>query len=387
MKSHFFAELLVHEHHENPGQRTVCVREIQNSLDQSVKRLIEDKINSLGYADEFKVLNTHIEAPGGGIIIFKGMRDYTAENIKSLEGFDRAWVEEAQAFSSTSLELLRPTIRKERSEIWFSWNPRHETDPVDVFFRGEAGPPPGSVVIEVNYEDNPYFPQVLRREMEWDRLRDPDQFAHVWRGKHKKLSEARVFKNWVVEDFESPAEADFLLGGDWGFSIDPTVLVRGFFRDERTLCIDAEAWEIGCEIEDTPDLFDSLLCGDLCAKPRSACKRGQHGFARKWEIVADSARPETISHMNKHGYPRVKPSKKGPKSVEEGVAFLQSYNIVVHPRCRRTQDELTFYRYKVDKLTGKVLPILPDKKNHVIDSLRYMLEPTRRAKALKGGAL
>lgn len=386
MKSHFFAEMLVQEHHETPGFRSVCVREVQNSLEQSVKRLIEDKINALGYADEFRVLNTHIESPGGGVIIFKGMRDYTAESIKSLEGFDRAWVEEAQALSQNSLTLLRPTIRKNRSEIWFSWNPRYETDPVDKFFR-DGDPPPDSICVEVNYEDNPHFPEVLRREMEWDRQRDPDQFAHVWRGKHKKLSEARVFKNWVEEEFDTPAGVQFLLGGDWGFSTDPTVLIRAFFRDERTLCVDHEAWEVGCEIEDTPALFDSLLCGEKCAKPRKDCKRPEHGFARKWEITADSARPETISHMNKHGYPRVVGSKKGPNSVEEGVAFLQSYNIVVHPRCHRTINELTFYAYKIDKQTGVVLPILPDKKNHVIDSLRYSLEKTRRAAKLKGGAL
>lgn len=370
---------------EQPGFRAVCVREIQNSLEQSVKRLLEDKISKFGVADQFEILNSEIKTPGDGIIIFKGMREYTAESIKSLEGFDLAWVEEAQAFSDNSLTMLRPTLRKDGSELWFSWNPRNQTDPVDRFFRQDT--PPNSILVNVSWRDNPHLTKVLKEERDWDALRDKDKYEHVWEGGYKKISEARVFKNWVEQEFESPQQASFLLGGDWGFAVDPSCLVRMFFKDARTICIDYEAYEVGCEIEDTPALFDSLLCGPLCAKPRSQCKRPEHGWARKWEIVADSARPETISHMQKHGYPRVVPARKGAGSVEEGVTFLQSYNILVHPRCTRTVNELTYYSYKTDPLTGVVIPVLEDKKNHVIDSLRYALEKHRRARALKGGVL
>ena len=158
-KSHFFAELLIERCLLNPGTRWVCIREVQKSLDQSVKLLLEDKIKKMGVQAQFRVLHTHIETPGGGIITFQGMQNHTAESVKSLEGYDGAWVEEAQSLSQRSLDLLRPTIRKEGSEIWFSWNPRNATDPVDVLLRGKHTPP-DAIVRRVNYVDNPWFPVV-----------------------------------------------------------------------------------------------------------------------------------------------------------------------------------------------------------------------------------
>lgn len=379
MKSHFFAELLIQRARRRPGLRAVCIREIQNSLEQSVKRLLEDKIKAFGLLEEFRILNTHIETPGDGIIIFRGMKEQTAESIKSLEGYDIAWVEEAQTFSDRSLTLLRPTIRKEGSELWFSWNPNEATDPVDKFFRGER--PPDCIIVETSYRDNPHLPEVLLREAQWDQRRDPDKHAHVWLGKYKKVSEARVFKNWKVEEFVAPAGVSRMFGGDWGFAVDPTVLITFYLDPEnsRRLMIDYEAYEIACEIEDTPALWDGLFCEGACPKDRTSCTRSSHGEPRRWSIVGDSARPETISHMKRHGYPKLEASKKGPNSVEEGVKFLQGFDIVVHPRCQHTIDELTFYSYKTDPLTGTILPILADKKNHVIDSLRYGAEKLRQA--------
>lgn len=374
-KSHFFADHLIRRSLQTPGLRAVCVREVQRSLAQSVKRLLDDKITQLGLGREFRVLTTHIETPGdGGRISFEGMQNHTADSIKSLEGYDVAWVEEAQALSERSLTLLRPTIRKPGSELWFSWNPRSSKDPVDVLLRGKDKPP-GAIVVEANYADNPWFPDVLRDEMEWDKRRDPEKYAHIWKGEYERRSESRVFKNWRVEEFETPADARFLFGGDWGYAQDPTVLVRSWLR-ERTLFVDHEAYKIGCEIDHTAALFDGLTCGGC--QPPGACKRPGHGMARAWTITADSARPETISFVQRHGYPKVVAALKGPNSVNEGVAFLQGYDIVVHPRCQHTIDELTLYSWKTDPLTGEILPVLEDKKNHVIDSLRYATERIRR---------
>lgn len=372
-KSHFFAGLLVQLALMRPPIRAVCVREIQRSLEQSVKRLLEDKIEAFGVGGQFRVLNTHIETPGGGTVIFQGMRDHTAESIKSLEGYDVAWVEEAQSLSQRSLDLLRPTLRAANSELWFSWNPRAKTDPVDSFLRGET-PPPGTVVVEATYEDNPWFPAVLREEMEWDKRRDPEKYSHVWGGKYESRSESRVFKNWRVEEFETPANATFYFGGDWGYAQDPTVLVRAWLK-ERTLHVDREVFKVGCEIDHTAALFDSLACG---CTPGTPCQKPEHGMARLWPVTADSARPETISYLQRHGYPRIVAAKKGPNSVKDGVAFLQNYDIVVHPRCKHTIDELTLYSWETDPLTGRVLPKLEDKKNHVIDSLRYATEAIRQ---------
>jgi phage terminase large subunit len=377
-KSHFFAEQLLRRCLDRPGTRAVCVREVQRSLEHSCKRLIEDKIERYGLSHRFRVLNTHIETPGGGVIIFQGMQNHTAESIKSLEGFSVAWVEEAQALSERSLRLLRPTIRTEDSELWFSWNPRDASDPVDALLRSETRPP-NAAAVAVSYADNPWLPDVLRAEMEWDRQRDPEKYAHVWLGEYERNSESRVFKNWSAKEyFETPANASFMFGGDWGFSIDPTVLLRCFL-DGRKLYIDREVYRIGCEIDHTAALFDTLACG--CEPPRPCPDKDAHGMARKWAITADSARPETISYLKRHGYPRIEPAVKGPNSVKEGVIFLQGYDIIVHPRCVHTIDELTMYSYKVDPLTGLVTPVLQDKKNHVIDSLRYAVEKLRAARA------
>lgn len=356
-KSHFFAETLIERCYLQPT-RAVCIREVQRSLSQSVKLLLEDKIKEFGIEKDFRVMNHYITTPQGGIIIFNGMQDHTAESIKSLEGYDIAWVEEAQSLSQHSLDLLRPTIRKPDSEIWLSWNPRRQKDPVDQLLRGEVKLP-DALVVQANFRDNPWFPDVLRQEMEWDRARDPDKYEHIWLGGYEKNSESRVFKNWRIDEFDTPSDATLYYGGDWGYSVDPAVLVRCWIRG-RTLYIDYEAYKIGVEIDHLPQFFDRV--------PGS----------RNWPILADSSRPETISYLQRYGFPKIEAAQKGPNSVKEGVAFLQSYDIVVHPRCVHTIDELTMYSFKTDKMTGMVLPILQDKKNHVIDSLRYAVERLRQ---------
>ena len=359
-KSHCFAGLMIEE---NIYQKmdNVCLREIQKSLEFSVKKLLESKIAQMNAGDYFEVQDKRILTKQGGVIIFEGLQNHTADSIKSLEGFDRAWVEEAQSLSQRSLDILRPTIRKPGSEIWFSWNPNLATDPVDVLLRGEV-PPKGAAVVQMNYRDNPWLPNELKDELEYDQRRDPDKFAHVWLGEYQKNSETRVFKNWMIEEFESLPGTTFRLGADWGFANDPSVLIRCHI-DGKRLYVDYEAYMIGCEIDMLPDLFDRV--------PES----------RKWFITADSARPETISYMRKHGYPKINAAVKGAKSIEDGIEFLKSYDIVVHPRCTHLIDELTLYSYKTDKLTGAILPLLEDKHNHVIDALRYACEALRRVSA------
>jgi phage terminase large subunit len=357
-KSWFFAELIVDRFLEYPRLRAVCVREFQKSLEMSAKRLIEDTIDRLGVGQFFRVLNTHIETPAGGVILFQGMATHTAESIKSLEGFSLAWIEEAQSLSQRSLDLLRPTIREEGSEIFASWNPRFPTDPIEKLLWSDDRPE-NVAVVHTTYQNNPFFPDVLRKEMEWDRKRDPEKYAHVWLGEYERHSENRVFKNWTIDEFDTPEDAMFYYGADWGFSVDPSVLVRCFVHD-RTLYVDHEAYRVGVEVDHLGGLFDQVP------------------GARNWPITADSARPETISYLQRNGFPRMVAAIKGKDSVKEGVIFLQNYNIVVHPRCIHTIDELTMYAFKTDKMTGMVTPILEDKKNHVIDSLRYAVEKLRK---------
>ena len=356
-KSHSFATALLLKATQAP-LRIGCFREIQKSIRDSVKRLLDDKIRDCGLQDEFESTDTEIRGKNGSLFIFGGLRT-NPDAVKSTEGIDIAAVFEANRVSQRSWDLLIPTVRKPGSEIWAEWNPEHETDPVDQLFRGEGGAPPGSIIRQVNWVDNPFFPDVLKQELEWDLNRDPEKYQHIWMGGYVRNSEARVFRNWRIEEFERPAGTVYRLGADWGFSIDPSVLVRCSIEG-KLIYIDYEAYQIGCEINNLPELFMTV--------PE----------AEKWQITADSARPETISYMQKHGFPRIHSAVKGARSLEEGIEFLRGFDIVVHPRCTHTIDELTMYSYKRDPLTGAVVPLLEDKNNHVIDALRYACEGARR---------
>ena len=245
-KSHFFAEQLVSDCLTEPGMLGVCIREVQKTLAQSSKRLIEDKIKSLGVGSLFNILSDKIETPGGGLIIFQGMQDHTAESIKSLEGFKRAWIEEAQTLSHRSLTLLRPTIRAEGSEIWASWNARRKTDAVDDFLRAKK--PPGAVVVKANWRDNPFFPAVLEDERKLDLELYPDRYEHIWEGEYaralegayfaKQLAEAKAQKRigHVAADPLLPIRAVFDLGGS-GASADAMAIwiVQWVDREIRIL--------------------------------------------------------------------------------------------------------------------------------------------------------
>lgn len=203
-KSHFFAELAIEEHLSAPYRR-VCLREIQKSIKQSVKLLLEDKIKVLNVSDHFEVLESEIrviKGPGaGGIIIFQGMQNHTADSIKSLEGYDRAWLAEAQAFSQRSLDLLRPTIRKEGSEIWADWNPETEDVPIDKLLRGE-NKLQNAIIVEANWRDNPFFPDVLRAEMEADKARDYDKYLHIWEGHYRRTLDGAIYAKEIRKLYE-----------------------------------------------------------------------------------------------------------------------------------------------------------------------------------------
>lgn len=197
-KSQFFADLLVGYAARKPGFRGLCCREVQKSLKESAKRLIEIKIEAQGLGALFEVQEAQIKTPGGGVIVFAGLQDHTSESIKSYEGFDVAWIEEAQTVSARSLNLLRPTIRSPGSEIWASWNPRFETDAVNSMLRGPELPT-GAVVVEANWRDNPWFPPELEQER-LDCLRQqPEQYDHIWEGGYVTVSEGAYYARHLAD--------------------------------------------------------------------------------------------------------------------------------------------------------------------------------------------
>lgn len=342
-------------------ERILCTREFQTSIKESVKRLLEDEIERRGYQG-FKIYRSEIAYPAtDSLIMFAGLKT-NPESIKSMEGVTKVWVEEAQTISQESIDLLIPTIRAEGSEIWWTFNRGMKTDPVDKMFFGKDGPPPDTLIRKVNYYDNPWFPDVLRQQMEWDRSRDPDKYRHVWLGEPVAHSESQVFYGcWSIAPVpEPPEETVFYYGADWGFAQDPTAIVRCWIEG-KTLYVDREAGGVGIEIDDTPRLFDTVI------------------HDRRWKITADSARPETISYMNRNGF-NVIASKKGKGSIEDGIARLKGYNIVVDPSCKRVIEELSLYSYKTDKRTGEITPMIEDKNNHFLDALRYSTEALTRRK-------
>ena len=263
------------------------------------------------------------------------------------------WVEEAEAVSDQSWRVLIPTIRKPGSEIWVTFNPAQATDPTYVRF--VTSPPPDAIVRKVSFRDNPWFPDVLRAEAEHLRAVDPDAYAHVWEGEPWARSEAVVLAGKVsVREFDTADLGEPLYGADWGFAVDPTVLVRCHVRDSR-LYVSHEAGGVGLDMNATAAAFDTV--------PDS----------RRYVIRADSARPETIAELKKRGY-RCEPAPKWPGSVEDGISHLRSYDeIVIHPRCDRVAREARLWRYKVDPRTDEILPSVVDANNHAWDAVRYAL--------------
>lgn len=365
-KSHTVAEIQIMLQVQNPNRRVVFLREVQKSIKDSVKRLLEDKIKDMGLEKHFIIRNAEIRMTNGtGIMLFQGLADQTAVSIKSLEGMDCAVLEEAHVISKRSIRILFPTIREEGSEIWALYNPENDDDPIHAMFCSAEGPPGGSVVIKASYEDNPHASETMKAQAVQDLKDDPETWDHVWGGETQKHAEARIFKKIRREAFDTPVSildlGGLRFGLDWGFSLDPLVCLRGFVdHRERKIYIEYEASQKECEIEDTPHLLDQIPA------------------IRRWYITAGRDRPERIKSLSRHGF-KVKAAMSGNNSVIEGVEYLQNFEIIIHPRCEDTWYGFKNYKHPIDKLTGAVLPVLPTKKNDFVEAARYMIEDIRRA--------
>lgn len=333
----------------------LCAREYQNSIQDSVLRLLEAQIEMMGLTPWFDVQKTTIISKvTGAEFIFKGLHRNVLE-IKSTEGVDYCWVEEAQTVSDESWQTLIPTIRKPGSEIWVSWNPLSDTDSTHKRFILNS--PPNSIIRKVGWQDNHWFPAELEAERQYMLKIDPDAYDHVWEGGTRKISAATIYRGkFRVDSFKTPDHVErFFYGADFGFSQDPSTLVR-FYIEDNKLYIDYEAYEVGCEIDDLEKLYDKV--------PGS----------RDWPIKADNSRPETISFVRRRGF-LITAADKWPGSVEDGIEHIKGFDeIIVHERCVHTAMELRLYSYKVDKLSNDILPVIVDKHNHCMDPLRYGLD-------------
>lgn len=336
----------------------LCAREFQNSIADSVHKLLSEQVEELGMLDFYKITKDSIIGKNGTRFMFRGVHG-NINSIKSIPGITDVWLEEAHTMSAYSWEVLEPTIREPGSEFWVTYNPEGEDDPTHVKFCGPEGPPPDSIVIEANWRDNPWFPDILKVQKEHMEKTNPDLAMHIWEGQVRSNSDAQVFKGkWSVENFEiNPKWEGPYFGADWGFSVDPTALTKTYIDTEnQTIYIAEEAGGVGIELDHIEKLFDTVK------------------ETRTRRIRADNARPETISYLKRKGFDIIAADKwKG--SVEDGIEFLKNYKIVIHGSCPETRKEFRLYSYKVDKLTNDVTVKIVDAYNHYIDSLRYGLDP------------
>ncbi|MBG5923165.1 PBSX family phage terminase large subunit [Providencia rettgeri] len=347
----------------------LCAREYMNSLEESSMEEVKQAIRSVPWLNDFyelgeKYIRTKCRSVS---YVFAGLR-HNLDSIKSKARILIAWVDEAESVSEIAWTKLAPTVREAGSEIWVTWNPERDGSATDKRFR--KNPPDNAVVVEMNYDDNPWFPSVLEDERLNDRARlDEATYAWIWEGAYLENSDKQVLANkYVVQSFPDDLwqKADRLLfGADFGFAKDPNTLLRQFILND-CLYIEYEAYGVGVELDHMPEFYDKI--------PE----------ARKWPIKADSARPETISYLKRQGF-NISAAKKWQGSVEDGITHLRGFKqIIIHPRCKETAKEARLYSYKTDRITGEVLPVILDANNHCFDAVRYGLDGYITQKSVVG---
>jgi len=343
--------------------RILCTRELQVSIRESMHAELKAAIASEPWLEaHYDVGVDYIKGSNGTEFIFRGLRHNTTA-IKSLAKIDLTIVEEAEDVPEESWLALEATVfRQPKSELWAIWNPRLDGSPVDKRFRKQ--PPPNAIIRKVNYSDNRFFPPGLEtlRQREQERL-DPATYAHIWEGEYLTNSDAQILSGKVrVAEFEPQTDWDGpYFGGDFGFSQDPTAAVKCWVHEGR-LYVEREAVRVGLELDDTATFVVN-------------CIPGFDREVSRW----DCSRPESISHLTRHGLPRAVSCEKWAGSVEDGISYLRSFaEIVVHPRCTSVASETRLYSYKVDRLSGDVTSNIVDAHNHTIDAIRYALGPMIR---------
>jgi len=346
--------------------RILCVREFQASIKESFHAELKAAIESQPWlAAHYDVGVDYLRGANGTEFIFRGLRR-GEQSIKSLAKIDLTIVEEAEDVPETAWLALEATVfRQPRSELWPIWNPRLDGSPVDKRFR--KSPPANALIANINHQDNPFFPRGLEtlRQRELIRL-DPATYAHVWDGAYLGNSNSQVFAGKIAVDEFTPGP-DWqgpYLGGDFGFSQDPTFAVAVYLHGDD-IWISHEAQKTGLELDDTAAFVAGAIPGFELEVSR-------------W----DSSRPESISHLRRHGLPRAASVTKWPGSVEDGIAYLRSFKrIVIHPRCAHLQREARLYSYKIDRNTGDVTTGIVDAHNHGWDAVRYAVAPMIKSRA------
>jgi phage terminase large subunit len=336
-------------------KRIVCARQFQNSIRDSSKELIEQRIRDLALSNQFSITDRYIfHNTNKSQFLFVGL-ERNIESIRSLEGADIVWVEEARTVSARSLEVLLPTIRKSSSEFIWTWNPEQPEDPIDAYFRS-GPPPPRSIVTRVDFHDNPYFQGTeMPGELEVLKRGNPMRYRHVWLGEYDTRYESKIFPNAKVGRADVPPDTAPRYGMDFGFGGDPSFVVKVYIIEgKKQIYIAGEAFG-RVAMERLPTMMRSVLHSDDDL------------------VRADSSLPGTIEFLQARGFNMV-PARKGPGSVKSGIMYLQSYEILIDPSCEGMREEARLYSWMTDRITGKVLSTPVDAHNHGWDAVRYAVE-------------
>lgn len=351
-------------------------RERLNSLDESSLQELKEAIFSEPWlADYYDVGEKYIRTKNRRIYFsFAGLTT-NLDSIKSKAQLVGNWTDEAEGVSEAAWRKLIPTLRSEgegwHAENIISFNPEKEDSA--TYKRFVKSPAGDCLVTRLNWDDNPWFPEILNLSRLDDLANRPDSYDHIWNGGFLTISDAIVFSGrFEVKDFTPQSHWNGpYQGGDFGFSQDPTAAVR-CYENDGYLYISHEAYKRGLELDHTADYV-------------TGCIPNFEDYVTRW----DNARPESISYLKRHGLPRSTAVSKWPGSVIDGVSFLKSFKkIIIHPRCQNIHKEFRLYSHKVDKKTEDIMPDIVDKDNHGIDALRYavdpMIKPRRGAPVITG---
>lgn len=361
--------------------RVLCTRETMKSIKESVHHELETQIGLVGIDGFWNIKDTTIRGANGSEFIFAGLRIDPA-SLKSYSDIDIVWVEEAAQVSIDSWKKLIPTIRKTGSEIWISFNPELETDPVYVRFLGylndpKLQPDPNAIVVKTGWQDNPWLSQELKDEIAKAYATDVEDADHIWGGEPIRHSNASIFADkCIVQDFvpSGPGWLGPFFGADGGFASDPATLVKVWVHGRR-LYVEEEVGAVGVDLMHLPQLFTTVTgWWRYEVDKRTGKEMSTKIPLPNVHIEHDCAAASTISHLQSCSVPAVA-CKKWPGSVEDGIKVLRMFEkIVIHSRCRGLIEESKLYRYKVDKVTKAVLNVIVDAHNHYWDAIRYALE-------------
>ena len=346
LKSHTVARILLIKARQKKT-RIACFREFQNSISESSHQLLSDLIKLYDLKDFIVTDKSIVNTVTGSDFIFKGLHR-NEQSVKSIEGINIAWVEEAQTISEKSIEILTPTVREKGSQIIYTYNRLTEADPVHKRLVIEGRP--NTLIINVNYDvaiKYGWMPDVIREEMESDKELRESIYKHKWLG--EPLSqEGKIFSGWRIID-EIPYEASIVRTGlDFGYTNDPSAAVDvyeyngGYILDERF-------YRKGLLNKQIYDLLDDNVL-----------------------VVADSSEPKSIDEIANYGA-MIIGAKKGKGSINQGIQLIKSKKISITRRSLNLLKEYRNYAWKIDKRVGGALNVPEDLYNHGMDALRYAI--------------